>query len=187
MGLYNYSGTLLINSQPARNYTRESLHAHTTVCFQDYAKYNLTLRENVGTGNYLRMEDEELLEDALKKGGADAVVAKLPNGVDEELDKFWTPARGEEVGSLPPPPPGKKKGGKVITLPPTAPPVARPPGTVPPPNRTAPPPSSVPAGGRMAGRMRRMRMRDAKSLSGGQWQRVALARAFMRSDESTLR
>lgn len=165
MGLYDYDGTLLINSQPARNYTRESLHAHTTVCFQDYVKYNSTLRENVGTGNYLRMDDEGLLEDALRKGGADAVVATLPKGLDEELDTTGDPSRGIEP--RPVPRPRLTKGGKL------------------------PDPSTSTAGPlpQLVGipvQTKRMLMTDVKSLSGGQWQRVALARAFMRSNEADL-
>lgn len=37
------------------------------------------------------MDDFALLEDALRKGGADAIVSKLPKGIDQELNKDWTP------------------------------------------------------------------------------------------------
>jgi len=180
MGLYSpSSGTLLINSLPAQSYTRSSLHAHTTVCFQDYAKYNLTLRENVGTGNYPRMRDEELMKAALERGGADAVVKRLPHGIDEELEKNWVPAEGKDVGSaLPPPPPD---GAPPMGLPP---PPGMPPG--PPPGLPTPMRFAPPGRGMKQKRIARLKMRDAKSLSGGQWQRIALARAFMRSDDSDL-
>ncbi|KIO28294.1 hypothetical protein M407DRAFT_22503 [Tulasnella calospora MUT 4182] len=186
MGLYDYQGTLLINDKPASSYTRSSLHAHTTVCFQDYAKYNLTVKDNVGTGNYPKIDDQPLMMDALRKGGADAVVSKFPKGIEEELDKFWNPARGEDmapaqVPSLPPPPP---MGG----MPPPGPPPpglgGGPPGP-PPPGAIRLPSGPVPKG-RKGKHQMRLQLRDAKSLSGGQWQRIALARAFMRSDEADL-
>lgn len=180
MGLFGCEGTLLINDQPASTYSRASLHAHTTVCFQDYAKYNLTLKENVGTGNYPRMEDRDLMHDALSKAGADAVVSKLPKGINEELEKFWTPPLGEDVGALP------SLAAPPFPLPGPPPPGLGPP---PPPSSAGPPAMTKMAaisGGRKGRRMMRMNAREAKGLSGGQWQRVALARAFMRSDEADL-
>ena len=189
MGLFDYEGSLLINGKEANSYTRASLHARTTVCFQDYAKYNLTIRENVGTGNYPRMDDGELLNESLKRGGADSIVAKFPAGVDQHLEKWWTPPTGgeAELPSLPPPPPppppgkgaGPPGGGK-------GPPGTRGMGPPPPLSPKGPPPSMPPLKGRMARRKVRAQMRDAKGLSGGQWQRIALARAFMRSDEADL-
>ncbi|KAG9015907.1 hypothetical protein FRB90_004217 [Tulasnella sp. 427] len=196
MGLYDYDGTLLINDKPASSYTRSSLHAHTTACFQDYAKYNLTVKDNVGTGNFPKIDDRTLMTDALRKGGAEGIVARFPKGVDEELDKFWNPARGEDVApaqvpSMPPLPPMGMGG-----IPPRGPP---PPGVGGPPPPGAPgggpppPPGAIrlPVGGpvprgRKGKHQMRLQLRDAKSLSGGQWQRIALARAFMRSDEADL-
>ncbi|KAG9009972.1 hypothetical protein FRB90_008054, partial [Tulasnella sp. 427] len=194
MGLYDYDGTLLINDKPASSYTRSSLHAYTTACFQDYAKYNLTVKDNVGTGNYPKIDDRNLMTDALRKGGAEGIVARFPKGVDEELDKFWNPARGEDVApaqvpSMPPLPPMGMGG-----MPPRGPP----PGAGPPPpgapgGGPPPPPGAIrlPTGGpsprgRKGRHQMRLQLRDAKSLSGGQWQRIALARAFMRSDEADL-
>lgn len=188
MGLYDCQGTLLINDKPASSYSKSSLHAHTTVCFQDYAKYNLTVKDNVGTGNYSRIDDKALMVDALKKGGAAELVSKFPKGIEEELDKFWNPARGEDmapaqVPSLPPPPP---MGG----MPPPGPP---PPGAGRGGRGPPGPPGAIrlPTSGpvpklRKGKHQMRLQLRDAKSLSGGQWQRIALARAFMRSDEADL-
>lgn len=66
-------------------------------CIEDFAKYNYTVKENVNTGNYRRRDDTELLEDALKKGGADEVVRRLPKGLDEILNKDWIPPQEELV------------------------------------------------------------------------------------------
>ncbi|KAG9042468.1 hypothetical protein FS837_010826 [Tulasnella sp. UAMH 9824] len=183
MGLYDYQGTLLINDKPASSYTRSSLHAHTTVCFQDYAKYNLTVKDNVGTGNYPKIDDKALMMDALRKGGAEAIVSRFPKGVEEELDKFWNPARGEDMApaqipSMPPPPP--------MGMPPPGPPPPGIGGRGPPPPGAIPLPSGPAPKGRRGKHQMRLQLRDAKSLSGGQWQRIALARAFMRSDEADL-
>lgn len=186
MGLYDCEGTLLINDKPASSYSKSSLHAHTTACFQDYAKYNLTVKDNVGTGNYLKIEDKALMMDALEKGGAAGLVSKFPKGIEEELDKFWNPARGEDmapaqVPSLPPPPP---MGGMPGPPPPGGGRGGRgPPG---PPGPIRLPTSGPVPKSRKGKHQMRLQLRDAKSLSGGQWQRIALARAFMRSDEADL-
>lgn len=37
------------------------------------------------------MDDSELLNEALRRGGADAVTKQLPKGIDEELNKDWMP------------------------------------------------------------------------------------------------
>ncbi|KAG8859725.1 hypothetical protein FRB96_004299 [Tulasnella sp. 330] len=171
----------------------------TLVKASNYAKYNFTIKENVGTGNYRRMDDSELLNEALRKGGADTVVKQLPKGLEEQLNKDWAPpAEGEggvragqpSSGALPPPPPGPP-----------------PPGPPPPGGRGGPPPPGSdgpslkinlnkrgkrgrgrgggPGGVDRAARMMMMAM-AGKPLSGGQWQRIALARAFMRSDEADL-
>ncbi|KAG8904991.1 hypothetical protein FRB99_000905 [Tulasnella sp. 403] len=188
MGLYDYEGTLLINDRPASSYTRPSLHAHTTVCFQDYAKYDLTVKENVGTGNYLRIDDAKLMGDALKKGGADEIVSSFPKGVEEKLNSSRIPtgreetARSQAQGSVPPPQPGGA-GPRPSTETPGPPP----PGTN---TGSLPEPVKVPSSFMSMRNMRRffneMDTHNSKGLSGGQWQRIALARAFMRSEQADL-
>ncbi|KAG8923489.1 hypothetical protein FRC02_011107 [Tulasnella sp. 418] len=159
MGLYNYSGSLTINDHEASTYDRPSLHAKTTVCFQDFSRYDDTVKENVGTGNFRRMDDLELLGTALKRGGADTVVDQLDDGIDQLLHQWGTPLDAEP-GAGP-----NKKSGKTDKV--------KPPKTM----------------GKGRGRFMRMHAlaRDVgTNLSGGQWQRLALARAFMRSDEADL-
>lgn len=100
MGLYDAtSGTLLINGQSASSYSPSSLYAHTAVCFQDFSKYNATAKENVGIGNHPLMNDNNLLSNALKRGGADAVVGQLPEGLEQKLDKNSVPLDRKTAGA----------------------------------------------------------------------------------------
>jgi len=69
------------------------------VCFQDFSKYNATAKENVGIGNHPHMHDNILLNTALKRGGADAVVGQLPAGLDQKLDKNSVPLDRTSVSS----------------------------------------------------------------------------------------
>lgn len=163
----------------------------------DFAKYNYTVKENVGTGNIQRQDDIPLLQEALRKGGADAVVRRLPRGLDEELNKDWIPPSEELVETVDNPvtqAPASKvlATGKTKAVSTTTKPTADHVPTSPaPPALSAASALNIPIAtrrGRGRGTFSKQlkASRDAKPLSGGQWQRIALARAFMRSDEADL-
>src|SRR5207244_7885106 len=46
--------------------------------FQDYVRYELTARENIGFGDQRRLRDEAAVQAAAVRSGADQVVAGLP-------------------------------------------------------------------------------------------------------------
>lgn len=81
MGLYNnYEGEIFINDIDLRKINRENYLQKISTLFQDYIKYEATLRENISYGNmdFIR-NDEELekvcldfeIEELLKDGGLD--------------------------------------------------------------------------------------------------------------------
>jgi ABC-type multidrug transport system fused ATPase/permease subunit len=47
----------------------KTLHKHTTVVFQNFSRYNTTLRENVGVGQIDLLDKDTCLRDALRAGG----------------------------------------------------------------------------------------------------------------------
>lgn len=52
LGLYDsFEGEILINDIPIGNYTQNELKAFYSVVFQDYARYSISIRENVLLGN----------------------------------------------------------------------------------------------------------------------------------------
>lgn len=55
--------------------------------FQDFAKYEVTLAENVWLGAPWREADEEAIESVLRRSGADAALGKLPDGVNSRLGR----------------------------------------------------------------------------------------------------
>ncbi|KAL7424591.1 hypothetical protein Q5752_000275 [Cryptotrichosporon argae] len=204
MGLYDHSGSLRINGVPTEQIDPTTLHRRTSCLFQDFGKYSLSLRENVGLGDVDRIDDTEAIERAIVRGGAEGVRDKV--GLDGALNRHGVPdtlgagdggdvvgnAGGEEdLG----PPPGRKggpggggrggkggKGGKGGRggfgggrL-----------GSGPPPG---PPDGMPPPGDLMPDALAIFdrKVGDNKTaLSGGQWQRVALSRAFLRADEADL-
>ncbi len=55
--------------------------------FQDFFILHKTVRENVGIGNIARMEDRQMVEAAIQKGGAEKLVERLPKRMDTLLRK----------------------------------------------------------------------------------------------------
>jgi ATP-binding cassette subfamily B protein len=57
--------------------------------FQDYARYQLTARENIGFGDLEGLADEARIRGAAAQAGADTVVESLPKGYDTTLGKWF--------------------------------------------------------------------------------------------------
>ena len=57
--------------------------------FQDYVTYQATAAENIGLGELGRLEDREAVEEAARKGGADSLLGRLPDGWDTPLGKWF--------------------------------------------------------------------------------------------------
>lgn len=97
LGLYNghegLRGDVLVNGQRIGDYDMSTVYARAAVVMQDFKRYNLSLRENVGIGKSSRMYDEAALEQALAKGGAKEVEAQV--GLDAKLNATST----SEVGT----------------------------------------------------------------------------------------
>lgn len=84
--LYDYDdGRFTINDVDVRQYDAEDLHEHTTVVFQNFSRYNTTLRENVGVGQIDLLDKDTSLREALRAGGG-ARLLNLPNGLDTNLE-----------------------------------------------------------------------------------------------------
>ena len=60
--------------------------------FQDYVRYQITTRENIGFGNLSRVEDEEAIGMAARKSGADELVSGLSSGYETVLGRVHDPS-----------------------------------------------------------------------------------------------
>ena len=81
------SGKILLDGADLRDYDLEDLHREIGVIFQDFMKYDLTARENIGVGRIGQVKDDVLLREAAHKSGATDVLAKLPGGLDQVLGR----------------------------------------------------------------------------------------------------
>ncbi|QNU66227.1 ABC transporter ATP-binding protein [Ruminiclostridium herbifermentans] len=87
-GLYkDYEGEILINGKELRQYPASTLKAMFSVVYQDFAKYYISLRDNIAIGNLADMT-APCLTDVIKFAGLDETIAELKDGIDTPLGKI---------------------------------------------------------------------------------------------------
>jgi ATP-binding cassette subfamily B protein len=82
-------GQILVNGRDIKEYDLAALRHEIGVIFQDYVTYYLTASRNIGVGKVEAIDDRVGVETAAAKSGADAVVAKLPDGYESMLGKWF--------------------------------------------------------------------------------------------------
>jgi ATP-binding cassette subfamily B protein len=95
-GLYEASaGSVSVNGTDIRVLGPAALRAQLSVVFQDFTVYHLSARENVGLGQVCFLDDDERIAAAARRSGLDHVIARLPDGFDTVLGRFWD--KGHEL------------------------------------------------------------------------------------------
>lgn len=88
LGLYRPTeGTIMYNGRVLSDYEARSVYRRVSAVFQDYTRYQLTLRENVGFGDMDRMNDDSAILSALQRADFADIVQKLPAGLDSHLGR----------------------------------------------------------------------------------------------------
>lgn len=82
-------GQILLDGVDLRDYDLNELRAKIGVIFQDFVRYQATVRENIGYGQITALDDETRLRVATERGGADEVIAALPQGYDAMLGRWF--------------------------------------------------------------------------------------------------
>jgi ATP-binding cassette subfamily B protein len=80
-------GQILLDGVDLREYAIDDLHQEMGVIFQDFMRYEMTVRENIGVGRVEIEHSEADLVDAAEKSLAASVVAKLAGGYDQMLGR----------------------------------------------------------------------------------------------------
>lgn len=86
-------GRVLLHGVDVRDYPPHELRRRVGAIFQDFVRYQRTLRENVGYGDIARVEERAVVEEAARKGGADEVAKILPKGLDTRLGRWFDEGR----------------------------------------------------------------------------------------------
>jgi ATP-binding cassette subfamily B protein len=83
------SGRILLDGVDLREFDPADLRRLIGGMFQDYVTYQASAAENIGLGELDRLEDREAIEAAARKGGADSLLDRLPEGWDTPLGKWF--------------------------------------------------------------------------------------------------
>jgi ATP-binding cassette subfamily B protein len=88
-------GRITLDGIDLRDWPIETLRRRISVLFQDFNQYQLSVRENIGLGSVDHLEDTPRIERAAERGGADAVAAALPLGLEARLGTWFE--KGSEL------------------------------------------------------------------------------------------
>jgi ATP-binding cassette, subfamily B, bacterial len=80
-------GEILLAGRPIGSYSRRALTTIFGPVFQDFNRYAITLRENIGVGFIDQLSDEARIAYAARKGKVDRFVEELPQGYDTVLGR----------------------------------------------------------------------------------------------------
>lgn len=81
------SGEILLDGIDLREYRIEDLQKEIGVIFQDFMRYDLTARENIGVGRIEHLQDEDRLLTAARKSKADQMIDRFPDGLEQMLGR----------------------------------------------------------------------------------------------------
>jgi len=88
--LYEPSGGVLAwDDEIASRKSRQEWRDRTAMVFQDFSRYQLPARYNIGLGRYSALHDDEALSLAARKAGAEDIIARLAEGFDTYLSSAF--------------------------------------------------------------------------------------------------
>ncbi|RHR32441.1 ABC transporter ATP-binding protein [Clostridium sp. AF19-22AC] len=89
LGFYDdYKGKILINGIDLKKIDKKMYYAHIACVFQDFIKYEMSLRNNVGYGDVRHLDDEDYILKMLKKIGFKKV-NQFKYGIDTILGSWF--------------------------------------------------------------------------------------------------
>lgn len=80
-------GEILLDGIPVQKYDQTQYQQYFGVIFQDFVKFELTLRENIAMGEIGEINNQPRIDNAAQKSLANEVIAALPKGYDQQLGK----------------------------------------------------------------------------------------------------
>jgi ATP-binding cassette, subfamily B, bacterial len=81
------AGSILLDGIDLREYDVESLRREIGVIFQDYMRYDMVVRDNIGFGKIESLQDEPRVQTAAHKSLANHLIDRLPNGYDQMVGR----------------------------------------------------------------------------------------------------
>ncbi len=82
-------GQILLDGIDLRDYSIKSLHERFGVIFQDFVRYQFSVRENIGFGKIEEVDNLAMIKNAAEHADAADFITKLPNGYESSLGRRW--------------------------------------------------------------------------------------------------
>ncbi|WP_246291705.1 ABC transporter ATP-binding protein [Lentzea indica] len=92
------AGTIRWDGTDTADLDPDELHRRIAVIFQDFARYDLTARENIGFGAVEHVDDQSAVQAAARHAGADSYLSELPKGYETILSPEYDGGRDLSVG-----------------------------------------------------------------------------------------
>ncbi len=92
------AGGVLAGGCDLRHVRPADWRRQVAVLFQDYARYQLTARDNIWFGDIRRPPEDARVAAAAAESGADAVIRALPNGFETVLGRWFEGGRELSLG-----------------------------------------------------------------------------------------
>ncbi|WP_339829665.1 ABC transporter ATP-binding protein [uncultured Arenimonas sp.] len=86
-------GRILLDGRDLREWDEATLRQRIGVIFQDFARYQMRVGENIGVGDVGHFEDRQRWQDAADRGMATPFIDDLPGGFDTQLGKWFRDGR----------------------------------------------------------------------------------------------
>jgi ATP-binding cassette subfamily B protein len=87
------AGRILLDGRDLNDWDEDALRQRIGVIFQDFARYQLLVGENVGAGDVRDFGNEERWREAADKGMATPFVRELPSGFRTQLGRWFKEGR----------------------------------------------------------------------------------------------
>ena len=82
----------------AQTYEPAAMRSQIAVLFQDFVRYQLSARENIGAGRTGHLDDDVAVRAAAAASGADGFLSRLPQGYDTVLSRAFRGGRDLSLG-----------------------------------------------------------------------------------------
>ena len=99
MGLYEpTSGRIVVDGVDLKEMALADWYRRIGAVFQDFTRYQVSLRENIGFGWLPKLDDAEAIASAAARSGAAEVASSLPRGLETPLGKEFQEGSELSVG-----------------------------------------------------------------------------------------
>ena len=88
-------GRILLDGTDIARFDPDAYRSRFGVIFQDFFRYEFTLRENIAVGDIESVTDEDRIVEAARKSLADQVISEMSAGLDQQLGRRFY--RGQEL------------------------------------------------------------------------------------------